>query len=235
MAGSTDRPPRDEAEAPSALVWAPVTSRRWSPKPRRSSPGTHSRSSSTTGRPQRPWDRHSKRSASSRERPPCTSPTSAASKTRGTNPPGCASRTCRPTSRRCTSGRRSSSRRSATPRRPPTAMRSKRSWSCAAAEMAGQGRALVARLDGQSVAVEAFYEGDDDRFVFVLGTRIPFRHLGIGRALLAHVVHESDASGCRSVMINADEGGRPEALYRRLGFTDEVHWRRPWTRRRSSD
>ena len=98
------------------------------------------------------------------------------------------------------------------------------------AEMAGQGRALAARVEGESVAVAAFYEGDD-RFIFVLGTRVPFRHGGIGRALLAHVVHDPAASGCRSAVINADEGGRPEALYRRLGFTDEVHWRRPWTRR----
>jgi ribosomal protein S18 acetylase RimI-like enzyme len=97
------------------------------------------------------------------------------------------------------------------------------------AEMAGQGRALAARLDGEVVAVAAFYEGDD-RFIFVLGTRVPFRHLGIGRALLARVVHDPAASRCRSAMINADEGGRPEALYRRLGFTDEVHWRRPWNR-----
>jgi GNAT superfamily N-acetyltransferase len=101
-------------------------------------------------------------------------------------------------------------------------------------EMAGQGRALVARVEGESVAVAGFYEADD-RFVFALGTRVPFRHLGIGRALLAHVVHGPGASGCRSVLINADEGGRPEALYRRLGFTDEVHWRRAWTRRRSGD
>ena len=100
--------------------------------------------------------------------------------------------------------------------------------------MAGQGRALAARIEGESVAVAAFYEGDD-RFVFVLGTRVPFRHLRIGRALLAHVVHDPGAPSCRSVVINADEGGRPEALYRRLGFTDEVHWRRPSTTRSSSD
>lgn len=98
------------------------------------------------------------------------------------------------------------------------------------AEMAGQGRALAARIEDESVAVAAFYEGDD-RFIFLLGTRVPFRHARIGRALLAHVVHDPGASGGRSVVINADEGGRPEALYRRLGFTDEVHWRRPWTRR----
>ena len=63
----------------------------------------------------------------------------------------------------------------------------------------------------------------------------PFRHLGIGRALLTHVVHDPRAPDCRSVLINADEGGRPEALYRQLGFTDEVHWRRPWARRSSGD
>jgi GNAT superfamily N-acetyltransferase len=97
------------------------------------------------------------------------------------------------------------------------------------AEMAGQGRALAARVDGECVAIAGFYEGDD-RFVFVLGTRVPFRHLGIGRALLAHVVQDPGTSARRSVLINADEGGRPEALYRRLGFRDEVHWRRPWTR-----
>src|SRR5918993_1957006 len=58
------------------------------------------------------------------------------------------------------------------------------------AEMAGQGRALVARVEGEPVAVAGFYEADD-RFIFVLGTRVPFRRLGIGRALLAHVVHGS--------------------------------------------
>jgi ribosomal protein S18 acetylase RimI-like enzyme len=92
--------------------------------------------------------------------------------------------------------------------------------------MAGQSRAITARVDGESVAVAAFYESDD-RFVFALGTRVQFRHRGIGRALLAHVVHHPDAASCRSILINADEGGRPEALYRRLGFIDEVHWRQP--------
>jgi GNAT superfamily N-acetyltransferase len=100
------------------------------------------------------------------------------------------------------------------------------------AEMAGQGRALAARVDGEVVGIAGFYEGDD-RFVFVLGTRLPFRHRGIGRALLAHVVLDPVASTCRSVLINGDEGGRPAALYRRLGFRDEVHWRQPWTRPRS--
>jgi GNAT superfamily N-acetyltransferase len=112
---------------------------------------------------------------------------------------------------------------------PPAKKELERELVVRRAEMAGQGRALAARVDGEFAAVAAFYEGDD-RFVFVLGTRVPFRHFGIARALLAHVVLDPRASGCRSVLINADEGGRPEALYRQLGFRDEVHWRRPWTR-----
>jgi GNAT superfamily N-acetyltransferase len=97
------------------------------------------------------------------------------------------------------------------------------------AEMAGQARALAARLDGELAAICGFYEGSD-RFVFLLGTRTRFRHRGIGRALLGHVLDGAAARGCRSVVINGDEGGRPAALYQRLGFTDEVHWRRSWAR-----
>ena len=182
----------------------------------------------------RPSDRHSKRLSSCRGRLPCTSPTSAASNRRGTNPPGCASTTCRPTSRRCMSGRSSSSRPSPTPRRPRRVRTSKRNWSYAGWRWPARVERSPLRLKGESVAVAAFFEGDD-RFVFVLGTRFPFRHLGIGRALLTHVVHDPRASDCRSVSINADEGGRPESLYRQLGFTDEVHWRRPWKRSSSGD
>jgi GNAT superfamily N-acetyltransferase len=98
------------------------------------------------------------------------------------------------------------------------------------AEMAGHARALTARLGGEAVAICGFYEGHD-RFVFLLGTRLPFRHRGIGRALLSHVMQGVTALGCRSVVINGDEGGRPVALYQRLGFTDEVHWRRSWSRK----
>jgi GNAT superfamily N-acetyltransferase len=101
------------------------------------------------------------------------------------------------------------------------------------AEMAGQARALVARLEDEVVGICGYYEGPD-HFVFVLGTRIPFRRRGVGRALVGHVVERAVASGCRSVLINADEGGRPAALYSRWGFTDEVRWQRSWTRRHPS-
>jgi ribosomal protein S18 acetylase RimI-like enzyme len=112
---------------------------------------------------------------------------------------------------------------------PPAAEELERELVVRRAEMAGQGRALAAWIDREIVAIASYYEGDD-RFIFVLGTRVPYRHLRIGRALLARVVHDPAASACRSVLINADEGGRPEALYRTLGFTDEVHWRQGWTR-----
>ncbi len=76
-------------------------------------------------------------------------------------------------------------------------------------------------LDGEPVAVLGHYPGADD-LVFILGTRAPFRHLGIAQAMLASWVA---AAACgRSLMINATDGGAPAALYRRLGFTDEVYW-----------
>jgi GNAT superfamily N-acetyltransferase len=70
------------------------------------------------------------------------------------------------------------------------------------------------------------YDGDVDRLVFNLGTRVPFRHQGVAQTMLAHWVGEGAAAGCRSLTINADDPGRPAELYRRLGFTDEVYWYR---------
>jgi GNAT superfamily N-acetyltransferase len=79
----------------------------------------------------------------------------------------------------------------------------------------------LARLDGQPVAVLAHYPGPDD-LVFILGTRAPYRHRGIAQALLARWA--ATATAPRSLMINALDRGAPAALYRRLGFTDEVYW-----------
>lgn len=76
-------------------------------------------------------------------------------------------------------------------------------------------------LDGEPVAVLAHYPGADD-LVFILGTRTPYRHRGIAQAMLARWA-DAAASG-RSLIINARDGGAPAALYRRLGFTDEVYW-----------
>lgn len=84
-------------------------------------------------------------------------------------------------------------------------------------------RLQLGRLDGIGVAVMAYYEGAD-QLVFNLGTRVPFRHRGIAQELLGRWVAAGRASGCRSLMINADHLGAPEALYRRIGFVDEIYW-----------
>ncbi len=78
-------------------------------------------------------------------------------------------------------------------------------------------------LDGEHVAVIAYYRGRD-QLVFNLGTRVPYRHRGIAQAMLAHWVDAGTADGCRSLIINATEGGAPATLYRRIGFTDEIYW-----------
>jgi ribosomal protein S18 acetylase RimI-like enzyme len=78
-------------------------------------------------------------------------------------------------------------------------------------------------LGGERVAVLAYFRGRD-QLVFNLGTRVPFRHRGIAQAMLARWVDAGMADGCRSLIINATDGGAAAALYRRIGFTDEIHW-----------
>jgi GNAT superfamily N-acetyltransferase len=99
------------------------------------------------------------------------------------------------------------------------------------ADLRGNGRGLLARVDAQPAAMCAYYSGVDS-FVFQLGTRVPFRGRGIASALLARVVEGAHAAGARSVVINARAGGKPEALYRRLGFSDEVYRQWSFSRRR---
>jgi ribosomal protein S18 acetylase RimI-like enzyme len=81
----------------------------------------------------------------------------------------------------------------------------------------------VGLLDGEVVAVLAYYRGPD-QLVFNLGTRVRYRHQGIAQAMLAHWVEAGTTQGCRSLIINATDGGRPADLYRRLGFVDEIYW-----------
>jgi GNAT superfamily N-acetyltransferase len=95
------------------------------------------------------------------------------------------------------------------------------------AEMAGQGRFLLARVAGEPASALGFYEGED-RFVHHLATRVPFRRRGIASWLLSEVFAGARERGCRSTIINAAENGRPAGLYRSLGFTDEVYWRREY-------
>lgn len=93
------------------------------------------------------------------------------------------------------------------------------------AEIAGEGRFFFARAGREAAAIIGLYEGDD-RHIFLLATRVPFRNRGIARWLLSHVIAETYAGGHRSVLITCDPADTPIQLYRRLGFTDEVYWRR---------
>jgi GNAT superfamily N-acetyltransferase len=91
-------------------------------------------------------------------------------------------------------------------------------------EMQGLGRCLLTRIDGEVAGICAYYEGTD-YLVFLLATRVPFRQRGLARAFLEFVLTDAANAGARSVIINAVEGDRPEALYRSLGFTDVVYRR----------
>lgn len=89
-------------------------------------------------------------------------------------------------------------------------------------------RYQLARLGAEGVAVLGHYTGRD-QMVFSLATRLPFRHRGIAQSLLARWSEEA-GEHVRSRLINCDDGGRPHALYRRLGFTDEVFWHRRYVK-----
>lgn len=101
------------------------------------------------------------------------------------------------------------------------------------AEMGGEGRFLLARFKTEPAGIIAWYEGED-RFVFLLATRVPFRGLGIAKSLICHVLADSYSRGRRSAIINADPEDTPVHLYRRLGFVDEVYWRRLYRLERDS-
>jgi hypothetical protein len=83
----------------------------------------------------------------------------------------------------------------------------------------------LARVDGEEAAVLGFYTGAD-QLAWNLATRVAFRHRRIARSLLARWAAAGSAAGVRSLVINADDPGRPADLYRRLGFVDEVVFHR---------
>ncbi len=86
-------------------------------------------------------------------------------------------------------------------------------------------RYQLARLDGEEVAILGHYTGGD-QMVFSLATQLAFRHRGIAQTVLARWSQEGDDQSVRSRLINCDDGGPADALYRRLGFVDEVYWHR---------
>ena len=88
----------------------------------------------------------------------------------------------------------------------------------------------LAFLGGEAVGALAHYTASPDQMVFALATRVPFRHRRIAQSMLQRWVSRGVAQAARSLLINCEANGRPAALYRRMGFTDEVYWHRRYQR-----
>jgi ribosomal protein S18 acetylase RimI-like enzyme len=92
------------------------------------------------------------------------------------------------------------------------------------AEAEGGAHYWLARVGGEAAGCMSWYKGED-RMVFSLATRVPFRRRGIASHLLCRLLADAQEAGTRAVIISADEADHPIEIYRRLGFTDEVYWR----------
>jgi GNAT superfamily N-acetyltransferase len=95
------------------------------------------------------------------------------------------------------------------------------------AELRGSGRCMLARAGEEPAAIIGYFEGND-RLVFNLATRVPFRNTGVARLLLTTVLMDAYQRRCRSVIINTNPADTPINWYRRLGFTDQVYWHRSY-------
>ncbi len=97
------------------------------------------------------------------------------------------------------------------------------------AELTGFGRGMLASVGDEVAAVIFWYDEPEghDPFVFLLGTRLPFRGRALAERLLADRVREAYAAGRRTVLLSVLETNAPAlSIYRRLGFRDEVNWQR---------
>jgi ribosomal protein S18 acetylase RimI-like enzyme len=94
------------------------------------------------------------------------------------------------------------------------------------AEFSGSGRGLLARVSGEVVGIIWWYEEEQDRWVNLLATRLPYRRRGVAQELLGQALVLGYEGGCRSMMINVEESNEAaRRLYARLGFTELVYWR----------
>ena len=109
----------------------------------------------------------------------------------------------------------------------PSAARVAQEVASRAAELRGSGRCMLARVGNDAAAILGYF-GGNDRLVFNLATRVPFRNAGVARLLLSTVLTDAYRRRCRSVIINTDPADTPINWYRRLGFTDEVYWYRSY-------
>ena len=94
------------------------------------------------------------------------------------------------------------------------------------AELAGTAGGLLARIDDEPAGIMWWYTQSRDVWIINLGTRLPFRRRGIGRALLCKFLTHAYAQHCRSIVINVVEENKAALqLYRAVGFTDIVYRR----------
>jgi len=112
---------------------------------------------------------------------------------------------------------------------PPDPALLRRELEMRRSELSEVGRGFLARVNGEPASVLFCYDDPDARevFVFLLGTRLPFRGRGLAERLLVERVQHAYARGCRTTLISVLESNAPAlSIYRRLGFRDVVHWRR---------
>lgn len=96
-------------------------------------------------------------------------------------------------------------------------------------ELTGTGRGWLARIGGTGdpVGVIWWYDEPDRVWINYLATRVLFRGRGIGQALLCRCLANGYGRGCDSAIINVQSHNTDALrLYRRLGFSDEIYWRR---------
>ena len=97
-------------------------------------------------------------------------------------------------------------------------------------ELAGTGRGLLARVEGEPAAIMRWFDDPLDIWIRGLAVRPAFRGQGIGSALVNRGLADGHAAGCRSLLINvALQNSGARRLYGRLGFGDEVYRRRQFT------
>jgi GNAT superfamily N-acetyltransferase len=91
-------------------------------------------------------------------------------------------------------------------------------------ELAGTGRGILARLDGEPAGVIWWHEEPLDIWINQVGTRIPYRLQGIATELVRQCAEDAYDRGYKSVLINvASDNAAALRIYRRLGFRDEVY------------
>ena len=96
-------------------------------------------------------------------------------------------------------------------------------------ELASMGRFFIARVGDEPAAILGYYDGSDRLIFNLCKPRTPFLDERYRKtSCCAQVVADSYDQGCRSVVINTDPDDTPVQWYRRLGFTDEVYWRRSY-------